>query len=112
MELAVGQPGRRSGRASAVQALDAIGLPTLVPKMRTLAGDAELAGDLGLADAGGEQLGGAQPTRLEAFAFLLCRRAASDGWHGPILTGRAQQHQPEHLSGQHPEPVNQNTDAG
>jgi hypothetical protein len=33
--------------------------------------DAELASDLGLADAGGEQLGCAQPTRLEPFAFSL-----------------------------------------
>jgi hypothetical protein len=29
-----------------------------VPEMDALAGDAKLAGDLGLADAGGEQLGG------------------------------------------------------
>jgi hypothetical protein len=54
--------------------------------MDALAGDAELAGDLGLADAGGEQFGGAQPTGLEPFAFLSCRGAAGDGWHGPILT--------------------------
>jgi len=49
--------------------------------MDALAGDAELAGDLGLADAGGEQLGDAQPTLLEPMALLLCRRAAGDGWH-------------------------------
>ena len=44
--------------------------------MDALAGDAELAGDLGLADAGGKQLSGTQPTRLEPFAFLLCCGAA------------------------------------
>ena len=48
-----------------------LGLPVPVPEMDTLAGDAaELAGDLGLARAGGEQLGGAQPTDLEA--VTLC----------------------------------------
>jgi hypothetical protein len=49
--------------------------------MDTLAGDAEPAGDLGLADADGEQLRGAQPTGLKLFAFVLCRGAAGDGWH-------------------------------
>lgn len=57
--------------------------------MHALARDTELAGDLGLADASGEQLAGPQPTGLEPLAFLLCRGAASKGWHGPILTGRA-----------------------
>jgi hypothetical protein len=73
--------------------------------MHTLAGDAELAGDLGLVDAGGKQLGGTQPTRLEPLALVLCRRAAGDGWHGLILTGRSGQHQTHVLSDQHPEPV-------
>jgi hypothetical protein len=45
-----------------VQTVNTLGLPALVPEMDALAGDAELAGDLGLADAGGEQLGGAEPT--------------------------------------------------
>jgi hypothetical protein len=44
--------------------------------MHALAGHAELAGDLSLADAGGEQLGGPQPTGLEPLAFLLSRGAA------------------------------------
>jgi hypothetical protein len=39
-----------------------------------LAGDAELAG------AGSEQLGGAQPAGLQPLAFLLCHRAARNGW--------------------------------
>ena len=34
-------------------------------------------------DAGGEQLGRAQPAGLEAVAFSLCRRAARDSWHAP-----------------------------
>ena len=42
---------------------------------------AELAGDLGLVDAGGEQLGGAEPAGLEPVALSLCRRAARDGWY-------------------------------
>jgi hypothetical protein len=54
VELAVGQPGRRPGRALAVQALGAGGLPAPVPQMHALARDAELASDLGLAHAGGE----------------------------------------------------------
>jgi hypothetical protein len=45
--------------------------------------DPELAGDLSLTDAGGEQLGCTQPTGLEPVAFSLCRRAARNGWHGP-----------------------------
>ena len=49
--------------------------------MNTLAGDTESAGNLGLADTGGEQLGGAQPTLLKPLALLVCRGAAGDGWH-------------------------------
>jgi hypothetical protein len=58
------------------------GLEQLLPLLQTHAGQLELAGGLGLGDAGGKQLGGAQPTRLEPVAFSLCRRAARDGWHG------------------------------
>jgi hypothetical protein len=58
-----------------------------------LAGDAELAGDLGLADTGGEQLGGPQSTQLKPVAFSLCRGAAGNGWHRPILTGEPRRHQ-------------------
>jgi hypothetical protein len=50
-----------------------------MPDTHGLGRDLELAGDLGLADAGGEQLGGAQPASLQA--ITLCRRAARDGWH-------------------------------
>ena len=48
-------------------------------------GDAELAGALGLAEAEGEQLGGAQPPSLEPFTFVVGRGAAGKGWHGLIL---------------------------
>jgi hypothetical protein len=40
-------------------------------------------GDLGLVNAGGEQLGGAEPAGLESVAFSLWRRAARQSWHGP-----------------------------
>jgi hypothetical protein len=93
MELAVGQPGRWSGRALAVQAVSSLSLPAPVPEVDALAGHAELAGDLGLVEAGGEQLGGAQPTGLEPVAFSLGRGAAGDGWHGSILTGGTHHHQ-------------------
>jgi hypothetical protein len=60
-----------------------------MPEADGLAGDPELAGDLGLADTDGEQLGGAQPASLEPIAFLLYRRAARDSWHVRILTRRS-----------------------
>jgi hypothetical protein len=60
-----------------------------MPAAHGLAGDAELAGDLGLAHAEGEQLGSAQPAGLEPVVFSLCRGAARDGRHAPILTRRA-----------------------
>ena len=79
--------------ASATEAVSSLNLPAPMPEMDALARNTELTGDLGLADAGGEQLGRAQPTGLEAFAFLMCRWAAGDGWHGPILTASAGPHQ-------------------
>src|SRR5688500_3965295 len=105
LELAVGQPGRWSGRASAAPAVRSLGLPAPVPEMDTLAGDAELAGNLGLTDAGGEQLASAQPTGLEAFAFLLRRGTARDGWHAADPDRQGPHHQTQTLSDQHPEPV-------
>jgi hypothetical protein len=56
-ELDVGQPGCWSGRASAAQAVGTGGLPTLMPQVHALAGNAEPAGDLGLADADGNSSG-------------------------------------------------------
>jgi hypothetical protein len=65
-----------------------------MPDADGLGGDAKLAGDLGLADASGKQLGRAQPAGLELVAVLLCRRAARNGWHPRILTHQAAQLQP------------------
>src|SRR5215211_9546830 len=77
-----------------------------MPEAYRLAGDAELAGDLGLTDADGEQLAGSQPAGLEPFTFLVCRRAASDGRHASILTRRAGPLQlGHHPSSRHPRPV-------
>jgi hypothetical protein len=76
-ELDVGEPGCWSGRASATQAVSTGGLPALMPQVHALAGNVEPAGDLGLADAGDEQLPSAQPAGLEPIAFVLCREAAS-----------------------------------
>jgi hypothetical protein len=53
-----------------------------MPDAHGLGRDLELAGDLGLAHAGGEQFSGAQPADLQAITFSLCRRAARNGWHG------------------------------
>src|SRR5215213_6748022 len=79
-----------------------------MPEAYRLAGDAELAGDLGLTDADGEQLAGSQPAGLEPFTFLVCRRAASDGRHASILTRRAGPLQlGHHPSSRHPRPVNE-----
>jgi hypothetical protein len=80
-ELGIGDLRGRPGRAAAAQRLGAAALPGGMPQAHRLAGDAEPAGDLGLADAGSEQLGGAQPTGLQSFTFTSCRRAARDGWH-------------------------------
>jgi hypothetical protein len=52
-----------------------------MPDAHGLGRDVELAGDLSLADADGEQLGRSQPASLEPLPFLLCRRAARDGRH-------------------------------
>jgi hypothetical protein len=44
-----------------------------------LAGDTELAGDLSLTQADGEQLGSAKPASLEAVTYLLRNRTARNG---------------------------------
>jgi hypothetical protein len=59
-----------------------------VPDAHRLGGDAELAGNLGLADASGEQLSGSEPTGLESVTLSLCRSAARDSRHVPILACR------------------------
>jgi hypothetical protein len=73
----------RAARALAAQGLRPAGL----------GGDTKPAGDLGLADASGEQPGGAPPPGLEPFAFSSCRRAARTVGMPAILTRRAAQHQ-------------------
>ena len=75
----------------AAQGIGAAGLPAGMPDTDRLGGDLELVSDLGLTDAGGEQLGGAQPASLQVVTLLLCRRAARDGWHAWILTRQATQ---------------------
>jgi hypothetical protein len=83
-------------RRPAAQRLRPAALPAGMPDAHRLAGDPELAGDLGLADADSEQLGGAQPPGLKPLAFLLCRGPAGNGSHGRILPGRMVQLQPAH----------------
>ena len=94
-ELGIRQPWRRAARSPAVQGLGAALQEPGVPDTHRLGGDAELAGDLGLMDSGGEQLGRAQPTDLESVTFLLCRRAARDSWLGRILACPAEEFQPD-----------------
>jgi hypothetical protein len=60
------------------------GLPARVPDADGLGGDAELAGDLSLADTSGEQLGRAEPVSLEPVACSLCRRAGTVAMAGSL----------------------------
>jgi hypothetical protein len=90
-----------------VQGLGAALLEADVPDAHGLWGDAELAGDLGLVDTGGEQLGRAEPTGLESVTFSLCRRAARGSWHARILacsTPSSNSTSPSHPSTRHPRP--------
>jgi hypothetical protein len=90
------RPGRAGGptagggpdRSPAAQGVGAASLPAGMPVADPLAGDAELVGGLGLADASGEQLSGAQPAGLESFACLLGRSLAGSGSHALILPQR------------------------
>ena len=70
-ELGVRQPGRRAAGSAAAQCLGAALLPAGMPDADDLVGHAELAGDLGLVHAGGEQLGRSEPTGLEPVTFSL-----------------------------------------
>jgi hypothetical protein len=66
----------------------------------------ELAGDLGLVDTAGEQLGRPQPAGFESVTVLLCRTAARDGYMMPILTcSTAQLQLHPRPSGRHPSTV-------
>ncbi len=84
--------------------VSSLSLPALVPEMDALAGDAELASDLGLADADGVQLAGSQPTRLEPLALVSCRWAASDSRHGadPDRQGPPPSNPPRQTNTQNP----------
>jgi hypothetical protein len=88
-ELLIGQPWRRAAGPAAVQGFGATLLPATAPDADRLGRDLELAGNLGLADTGGEQRSGVQPAGLQAITFSLCRRAARDSWHPRILARRA-----------------------
>ena len=88
-ELGVGQPGRRAARSTAAKPIGATRLPSGEPDADRLGRDAKLADDLGLTHTGAEQLGRAQPPGLEPVTFSLCRRAARDRRHPPILARRA-----------------------
>ena len=60
-----------AGRSSATSASVPPVPPAGMPDADGLGGDTELAGDLGLANTDGEQLGGTQPAGLEPLAFLV-----------------------------------------
>jgi hypothetical protein len=92
--LGIRQPGAAARCATAGKAGGAVALPALVPAADGLAGDAEGAGDLGLVDALGEQVGGVQAAVLEGlavpavggrFAILGCHRLMLPPHH-PIVT--------------------------
>jgi hypothetical protein len=57
-QLGVRQARRGAGRAPACKGVGAASLPGGMPAAGGLAGDAQLAGNLGGVDAAGEQLGG------------------------------------------------------
>jgi hypothetical protein len=103
-ELGIRQPGRRTARAFAAQGIGPAGRPAGMPDAHGLSRDLDLAGDLGLVDAAGEQLGRAQPASLQAVTFLLCRGAARDSWHGADPHPPGSQ-PPTRSSTQHPGPV-------
>jgi hypothetical protein len=88
-ELLIRQAWRRAAGSAAAQRLGTALLPAGVPDTYGLRRHLELAGNLGLADPGGEQLGPAQPTGLQAVTLSLCRRAARNRWHArdPRLIG-------------------------
>jgi hypothetical protein len=65
LQVGVGQVGRVAGGPTAAKRLDAALPPAGMPMVDALAGNAELAGGLGLTDTGDEQLSSAQPTGLQ-----------------------------------------------
>jgi hypothetical protein len=67
-ELGIGQSWRRAAGTAAAQGLGATLPPAGVPDAYGLGRDLELAGNLGLAHTGHEQLGGAQPAGLSTIS--------------------------------------------
>src|SRR5215207_2958736 len=86
----------RPGRATACQRLQPTRLPAGVPAADVLAGDPELAGDLGLGVAGGKQRTGLQTDTFEGLAVAQTAGVAAVGGrsHAAMLPG-----QPDHVTG-------------
>jgi hypothetical protein len=84
-ELDVGHLGVGAGWPAAAQGVHAALGEAAMPAADGLRGDAQLAGDLGLGAALGEQLGGAQASGLACGAFLG-RAGAAAGRHPRMLT--------------------------
>jgi hypothetical protein len=96
-QVASRQIGVGAGRATTPQGLDTAPLEAGVPDMGALAGDTELAGDLGLGAALGEQLGRLQASGLEGGA-VIGRAGAAGSRHRRTLT--------RHLPSRQPNPRN------
>ena len=83
-------PSRRSRvRRTGTQRRSAVGTPAGVPAAGALLGDVQLAGDLGLRAALGEQLGGTLPASLARRPILRpslsCCLLAAGGGHAGML---------------------------
>jgi hypothetical protein len=65
---------RVQARRMAAERLDAVKPPANMPAVDTLAGHAERAGDLGLGNAGGNQLGGAPPAGFQLLTIKTVGR--------------------------------------
>jgi hypothetical protein len=90
-KLSIRQARGRPGGASAAQRIQAAGAPSGVPAADVLAGDTELAGDLGLGVAGGKQRPGLHADAFEGLAVTRTAGvAAVGGWsHPAMLPGEA-----------------------
>src|SRR6266511_1469209 len=85
-KLRVGQARGVPGRAGAAQRLQPARAPLGVPAAGVLPGDTELAGDLGLGAAGGEQRAGLQTDSFERLAVAQTTGvAAVGGWSHPAM---------------------------
>jgi hypothetical protein len=75
LQVGIGQAGRVARRPTAAERRDATLPEVRVLAVDALAGHAEPAGDLSLADAGGEQLSRAQPTGLQLLMIKTPQRS-------------------------------------